>query len=186
MEAFGSNQPYCKKWGFEWQTAPPAGIKLCCLYIPASNALHQWALRLMAAQRKFSPTDGRVALPKFEGDTPMTPGGSLREWPGRSAGSGWGPAPQGHRGSGVSRSSLVHMQQQRKYPPVRKIQEFDKLAFWNEKVRHSRLLHWHCLDMKTREWKTFCIPHLCHILFMRYKREHQAFVMFCIFLSSWR
>lgn len=70
---------------------------------PASNALHQWARRPMAAQRRFSPTDGMVAVPKFEGDTPMTPGGSLREWPGRSAGSGWGPAPQGHRGSGLSR-----------------------------------------------------------------------------------
>lgn len=89
------------------KTAPPAGIKLCCLQVPASNALHQSAGRPMAAQRRFSPTDGRVALPKFEGDTPVTPGGSLREGPGRSAGSGWGPSPRGHRGSGVSRRARL-------------------------------------------------------------------------------
>lgn len=170
-----------QKWGFEWQTAPPAVIKLCCLYVPANNALHGSAGHPMAAQRRFSLTDGRVAVPKFEGDTPMTPGGSLREWPGRSADSGWGPAPQGHRGSGVSRRvrSVVHVQQQ-----TEKIStDFKEPRFltinWLFQTKktdaaENLLLRWHCLNMKTCDCKTFCILHLCHILFMWYKREQQA------------
>lgn len=38
-----------QKWGFKWQTAPPAGIKLRCLSLPASNAWHQSAGWPMAA-----------------------------------------------------------------------------------------------------------------------------------------
>lgn len=68
-----------------------AGMELTVFLCVPTAMLHQWTGWPITGRHLFSSTDGRIPLPKFGSDAPVTSWSSLRESP--SADSCCGPLP---------------------------------------------------------------------------------------------